>query len=287
MPSQNDIWNQIDHTLVSLKLQQARPQLDRESERKRRKVYARHRGNLNAASIPASLLDVEIEQMGKWAATLYQIYCDAWKAQGRKKTPQFLREIYHRAIVPTVEVRKGDAAEFFTNRAARTKQTTGLSELLAELERAADRVKDDWRQKTEIEAIEVEHKQSGLQRVKRRAKGKPRAKKAARQTQPPTPSERRAKTVARIIKELNTLKPQMYSEADYRTLQQGHPGFLAFKIAAQRPDLRVKLVNIQDHQRHIRLAQELTAHYHGVEWSTMQTDWKKNKPKAFRARRMG
>jgi hypothetical protein len=100
----------------------------------------------------------------------------------------------------------------------------------------------------------------------------------------PSPSEARARAVATIVKELGILKPQMYGESDYQSLEQQNPGFLAFAVAAKRPDLRTKVLNLQDHRRFYRLAQELAAAYRGRELSTLQTDWKKHKPKEFRRR---
>jgi len=110
------------------------------------------------------------------------------------------------------------------------------------------------------------------------------AREAVGKDKSPSPSEARARTVATIVKELGILKPQMYGESDYQSLEQQNPGFLAFAVAATRPDLRTKVLNLQDHRRFFRLAQELAAAYHGRELSTLQTDWKKHKPKEFRRR---
>jgi hypothetical protein len=96
------------------------------------------------------------------------------------------------------------------------------------------------------------------------------------------PSKKRARTVARIIDELNILKPSMYYESDYDELKRKYSKFITFKMAAIRGDLKEKVLNLQDHRRHYRLAQELAAAYHGRAPSTLQTDWKKHKPKKFR-----
>jgi hypothetical protein len=96
------------------------------------------------------------------------------------------------------------------------------------------------------------------------------------------PAEKRARTVAKIIEELNVLKPSMRYDSDYEELKGKYPNFVTFKIAAKQGELREKVVNLQDQRRHYRLAQELAAAYHGRELSTLQTDWKKYKPKKFR-----
>jgi hypothetical protein len=93
----------------------------------------------------------------------------------------------------------------------------------------------------------------------------------------------RAQTVAKLIRELDHLKPQMFEdETEYNKLRARNPNFLAFKIAEGRPDLKVKMLAIRGSTRHIRLAQELAAAHHGREVSTIQKDWKNFKPAEFR-----
>lgn len=101
-------------------------------------------------------------------------------------------------------------------------------------------------------------------------------------TKPISTSEKRAQTIAKIIEELDILKPRIYGQSDYDQLEREYPDFLSFKVAALRKNLQLKLLHIQDHRRHYRLAQELAAAHHGLELSTLQTDWKKHKPKKFR-----
>jgi hypothetical protein len=93
----------------------------------------------------------------------------------------------------------------------------------------------------------------------------------------------RAKTVARLIRELNTLKPQMLEDdAEYERLREQYPKHLTFQIAEDRPDLKTKVMAIRGSTRHIRLAQELAAARYGRELSTIQDDWKRHKPQEFR-----
>jgi hypothetical protein len=93
----------------------------------------------------------------------------------------------------------------------------------------------------------------------------------------------RAQTVAKLIRELDQLKPQMFEdEAEYNKLRAQNPKFLAFEVAEQRLDLKRKILAIRGSRRHIRLAQELAAARHGRELSTIQKDWKNYKPDEFR-----
>jgi hypothetical protein len=93
----------------------------------------------------------------------------------------------------------------------------------------------------------------------------------------------RAATVAKLIKELNILKPQMLEyESEYNSLRGQYPDFLVFTVAETRPDLRTKILAIQGSTRHVRLAQELAAAYHGKSFATIHDDWKDHKPAEFR-----
>ena len=94
--------------------------------------------------------------------------------------------------------------------------------------------------------------------------------------------ERRAITVATIIKELDILEPQLHHESDYERLKREKSEFLTFRETEKRRDLKELLLNIQDHRRYIRLAQQLAASHHGVRLDTIKTDWKKHKPAEFR-----
>jgi hypothetical protein len=98
--------------------------------------------------------------------------------------------------------------------------------------------------------------------------------------------EARAGTVARILGELNRLKPQMFEdETEYRRLCDEHPDFLTFTIARERADLKLKILAIRGSTRHMRLAQELAAAHHGRQLGTIQDDWKRHKPVEFRRRK--
>ena len=124
--------------------------------------------------------------------------------------------------------------------------------------------------------------EKGGGRTDRRGVPRRRRRKRIRPGRVPLPAEKRASTVARIIKELNDLKPKMHGESEYERLARKNPRFLTFRVADKHGELKEKVINVQAHRRHIRLAQELAAAYHRKQFSTIQTDWKKHKPKEFR-----
>jgi hypothetical protein len=109
---------------------------------------------------------------------------------------------------------------------------------------------------------------------------------AVESTSAETAKKARAATVAKLIKELDRLKPQMLGdEPEYGRLREQYPQFLTFKIAEDRRDLKLKILSIRGSTRHIRLAQELAAAHHGRELSTIQDDWKDHKPAEFKRQR--
>lgn len=93
----------------------------------------------------------------------------------------------------------------------------------------------------------------------------------------------RALTVAKLIGELDKLKPQLFEdESEYQCLRNLYPDFLTFRIADTRADLKTKVLAIRSSTRHIRLAQELAAAHCGRQLSTIQDDWKDHKPQEFK-----
>ncbi len=176
-------------------------------------------------------------------------------------------------------------------RLSRYRQEFPHVELLGPRTQAEEGALEDIRLKEEIlDILKLEIARRGKRRERPSGEADEQAERKEGQEEPvahpqtPTLSEARARTVAKIIEELNILKPEMYGESDYSRLEELYSDFLSFKLAKRQPDLRTKLVYLQSHREHIRLAQELAAAHHGKQWATIQTDWKKNKPNKFRSK---
>lgn len=93
----------------------------------------------------------------------------------------------------------------------------------------------------------------------------------------------RAETVAKVIEELNILKPQMFEdEAEYNELRNRYSDFLTVAIAGKRPDLKQKILCIRGSVRHIRLAQEIAAAHYGLSRETIADAWKRYKPAQYK-----
>jgi hypothetical protein len=74
-------------------------------------------------------------------------------------------------------------------------------------------------------------------------------------------------------------------EGEYNLLQTRYPGYLTFKIAEDRPDLRLKIQCIRGSSRHIRLAPELAGAHYGLSWETIADAWKGHKPARYKRTR--
>lgn len=176
MPTEEEVWRQIDHRLVALKLTPVASKLHAESERQRKKIFWRNRTNTNAATIPAELFVLEIEQMQVWPEAAYPVYKEVCQKQGKDTTPEFIRAVFRKAIVPLIEGRRACSREFLTNHATRTGMSRSLlGPQLQELEREAARLIAEWRRRTEIEALELEYSEKNrLAKERKRQEGTPR-----------------------------------------------------------------------------------------------------------------
>lgn len=90
--------------------------------------------------------------------------------------------------------------------------------------------------------------------------------------------------MAKVIREIGIVRPQMYGESDYQSLAKEHNRYLIFRVARDHPDLREKLICVQEHRRYYRLAQEFVAAHTGKSLNTIKIDWKKHKPREFRSK---
>jgi len=91
-------------------------------------------------------------------------------------------------------------------------------------------------------------------------------------------SEARSRAVAKVIKELTVLRPQIFSADDYPKIREHYPRYLTIQVCERHPDLKLKLESIQGHQQFKMFAKEIVARHFSREYSTVEKDWKKHKP---------
>jgi hypothetical protein len=91
---------------------------------------------------------------------------------------------------------------------------------------------------------------------------------------------RRAKLVAKLIKELNALRPHMQiAEEDYSQLRKKYPKYEVFKICEKNPLASEFVKMLANRTRVNKLAYQLAAAHFGVSAATIETAWKRYKPK--------
>jgi len=103
------------------------------------------------------------------------------------------------------------------------------------------------------------------------AKPRRRTKSTPRQSLALT--ERRAKTVSKLLRELRTVRPKIHNQGHYARVKREHPAYSIFKLAQEDSDVKQWIENIQDRRDVVGLAQEIAARRFKVSLSTIKTDW--------------
>lgn len=245
-----------------------------------------------AEALWACRTEVEADFLRSYLQEIMQLYDGIFKRPQIKLSSRQLEEVWNEKIKLWCDVMLHGLEEYL-NRNYPGEEQSLLQGRMREFEKRTGRTlkeaANEWHEKVE-EAVsdetfgQINADESHPIKLDRTepAKSKAPSRKRLSKSRHILPAEKRARTVARIIDELNVLKPLMFYESDYDELKRKHSKFITFKAAARRGELKEKVLNLQDQRRHYRLAQELAAAYHGRELSTLQTDWKKHKPKKFR-----
>jgi hypothetical protein len=96
-------------------------------------------------------------------------------------------------------------------------------------------------------------------------------------------SVQRARFVGNVLNELNALRIEMQvPEDDYNKFRSQNKRAQIIRLADKHPAFKEKLMAIQEHRQLIRLAQEAATLKFQRTLSTIQTDWKRNKPHKYR-----
>lgn len=143
---------QIDRELVSLKISQARKSFGE-------KLQQRFRDDSSTLSEDpfAQIQRVYAQGAGEWAEVVFRIYAEVWQKQGNPQTPDFLRVVLTRGVIPEIEkiILQGKCA--IENLAQISPVSPNVSSLaLRKLAHDADNLWTKWRTRIEIEARELE-----------------------------------------------------------------------------------------------------------------------------------
>ncbi|HYM76977.1 MAG TPA: hypothetical protein VE377_13445 [Candidatus Dormibacteraeota bacterium] len=151
-------WEDIDHSLVSLRLTNLAEEMHSQIEADERHIQFENRGNLNGNAVPSQVLKMKEDRADESARRTYEIYCDVWDKQGYVKSASFVRAVFARGIVPVLRARKGAIAGEFSMFAKRTSFPPVLRDgMMKGFQLNMQRMEDRWRRRLEIEAKECEH----------------------------------------------------------------------------------------------------------------------------------
>jgi hypothetical protein len=275
-------WPLFDNSLFEMKIRAPTRELRERAEAEKRRVQFEFRksGNVNTFALEHGLQDCDLQVLEQWAALYDSLAREVWSIHGRAVTPAFVRMIFERLILPLLASREAAIGADFRLKTVRTNTTESVS--VPTLRRLQTNVRN-LREKL-WEGYEIEAKtlaiQSGVSKMPADNSDPP-------QVVPSSPTESinqsRARTVAKVIRELDILKPLMLGPKDYLDLRPKFEGFITFEVTEKHPALKDKLLHFQDHsRRHYRFAQEIAAAHHGRKLATIQTDWKRFKPAEFK-----
>lgn len=78
-------WEEIDHSLVRLKLIDLAYEMQNQIKSDERNIWFENRGNLNSSTVPSLILKMQLARTEEWARRTYEIYCEVWQTQGRRR----------------------------------------------------------------------------------------------------------------------------------------------------------------------------------------------------------
>jgi hypothetical protein len=151
-------WENIDHSLVSLKLTDLAEKMHSEIRLEEERIRFENRHNLNDNAVPSLVLRMKQERADECARKAYEIYCGVWQTQGHVKSGAFVRVVCSRGIVPMLRARAGAIAGEFSRFAERTSFPDKIRDAhLVAHGLKMQRLQSRWERQLEAEAKECEH----------------------------------------------------------------------------------------------------------------------------------
>lgn len=151
-------WEDIDHRLVTLRLNDYATDLDVQIDADERRITFENRFNMNAAALPFLILEMKQKHVDEWLRKIYETYCDVWHKQGRSKCPDFVRAVFFRAMVPFLRHRSRTIVAGFIKLAGRRHLHIEIRDArIQHFERDMVRLESRWQKRIEADAIECEH----------------------------------------------------------------------------------------------------------------------------------
>jgi hypothetical protein len=247
-----------------------------------RGIRVRYHGDvrdLSRGRIATELLQMRQERIREWARMAYEKTCEVLGKAGQRNSPDSIRAIFTDVIAMGISARVSATQAEMKDWARSNNYSGPLESHLFGFRFEVGQQKAWWLRKLESEAKQCEL-------AARMALGSEHqvADKVQASTESLSNAKilgiRRAKLVARLIKELNALRPHLQiPEEDFPRLRKQHPRYQVFKICKEHPGA-AKWINLVCERRRVEsLAWELAAIECGVSPATVKTAWKRYKPK--------
>ena len=167
MRGERNAWKLLNHDLVKLKLKRARKQHENDTRPAIKKFLVSFDDNLvrdkedslqehNSEFLRGRILEIGVEKLELWLERMNKVYRATLHKQGGKQTPEFVRALFANAIMPQIEAGLDFANELIVlaKRVTRYKQLRPFSK--HEWVDAASRLTTEWRERTDIAALECE-----------------------------------------------------------------------------------------------------------------------------------
>lgn len=150
------IWTEIDHQIVSLKVRKARVGFDENlQQRLREDSTGKSGGDL------VSIRNRYLQGARQWTEIVFGIYCEVWLAKGNAKSPDFLRAVLTKSILPEIDQIALQVKYLIESIPLRSPVFFYITPEYKKFEFEAERLKNEWRTKIEIETLGLELEQSG------------------------------------------------------------------------------------------------------------------------------
>ena len=166
MDNTEQIWGQIDHGLAELKIHAAIEQFNKLVNGKLGDMV------LDEKYVSSSALLVEWYPLYKaeedrLIENIFQIYKEVWKIQGKEVTPQFIRAIYQKVIVPWKSPNIEYIHDLFKEHSERRESMAQfLKPMVDYYPNRLVYIREQWFRRCEIEALELEHIRSNNEKLR-------------------------------------------------------------------------------------------------------------------------
>jgi hypothetical protein len=165
MQSEEEIWSEIDHKLVALMVDRIEREMNEEYGRRRDEIYPNENTPEPAYRFPLKVAKLCVERTKESVSGYFQIYGQVWERQGKTRTSSFVRAVFARALLPSLDKGIDNVKEVLKHPALRNHTDDETFLWGEDIIQDACRLKESWQNSIEIEASErewEERKRSGV-----------------------------------------------------------------------------------------------------------------------------